>query len=357
MLKDIDDLALVARASALAPDLDHDDGDDGGYWTVIGELHRRGTRLIFDEAARLSRDEDPRARRVACDVLGQLGYEHGRPFGAETFPLLARIGTDDASPPVVASAISAMGHLGRPEALPFVVAHAEHADPDVRFSVAWALPSIAGVKWLDPMHPAVTTLMQLTTDVDADVRDWATFGLGSQVVVDGAAVRRCLLARVDDPDEDTRAEAIAGLARRHAPETARVLRDALGGDTVSPLTVESACSLGDPSLAEPLAQLATWWDVDVDLLEDARRRCAPTRIDEEATFVGALLGAAELSRISVSVSSELLSIGAGEPVVSVVGAGIDVLYAMEALMRRADGSVETAVGLIRHDLDEVSVRR
>lgn len=209
-----------------------------------------------------------------------------------------------------------------------------------------------GVEWLDPVHPAVTTLMQLTSDEDADVRDWATFGLGTEVKVDGAAVRQCLLDRLDDPDEDTRAEAVAGLARRHAPEIVRHIRDALCAENVSRLTVESACSLGDPSFADPLAQLANWWDVDVDLLEDARRRCDPARTDEEATLVRALLDAAELNHISISVSSELLPNGAGDPEVSPVAAGIDVVYAMEALMRRAGGSVDAAVRLIRHDLDE-----
>lgn len=111
VLKEIDDLALVGRASGLAPDLDTDHGDEDGYWRIIHELHRRGTRLIFDEAARLTLSEDPRARRLACDVLGQLGYEHGRPFGIETFPLLARFCTSEESSPVLASAIAAIGHL------------------------------------------------------------------------------------------------------------------------------------------------------------------------------------------------------------------------------------------------------
>ena len=109
--------------------------------------------------------------------------------------------------------------------------------------------------------------------------------------------------------------------------------------------------LGDPSFAEPLAQLASWWDIDVDLLADARRRCDAARIDDEATLLKALLDAAELSRISVSVSSELLPNGAGDPEVVVDDAGIDVVYEMEALMRRAGGSVDAAIQLIRHDLE------
>ncbi|MFN0029693.1 MAG: HEAT repeat domain-containing protein [Acidimicrobiales bacterium] len=294
--------------------------------------------------------EDPRLRRLACDVLGSLGYEDGQPFGAETFSLLARVCKGEDSPPVLASAVMAVGELQHAETLTLLVSHSGHEDSNVRRSVARVLPSIAGVDWLDPAHPAVTTLMELTADEDPDVRDWATFGLGTGVKADGVVIRRCLLARVQDPHEDTRAEAIAGLARRHAPEAVRFVRHDLGADAVGRLTVDSARLLGDPSLAEPLGQLVTWWDVDVELLEDARRRCDPARIDAKATLVRALLDAAELSHLSISVASELLPNDAGDPEVSVVGAGTDAAYALDALLRRAGGSVDIAIRLIRHDL-------
>jgi HEAT repeats len=306
VFEDVDDLALVGRALTLVPDVETDDVDDHQYWTIVHEMHRRGTQLIFDEAAQMIRSDDPCARRVACDVLGQLGYDHGRPFDAETLPLLARVCTDEATSPILASVISAMGHLGRPDALAFVVAHATHSDASVRFPVACALPSIAGVEWLDPAHSVVTALMQLTSDEDADVRDWATFGLGTQVYVDGDAVRQCLFARVDDPDDDTRAEAIAGLARRRAPGILRHVRDALEAETVGHLTVVAAASLGDPSLAESLTGLAEWWDVDGDLLERARRRCDPGRIDATVGLISELFDAAEANHLRLTVASDLL---------------------------------------------------
>jgi HEAT repeat protein len=349
-LKDLDDVALVGRALAVAPNLedDGDDDDDDEYWTIVHELHRRGTRQIFDQAAGLILSEDAPVRGVACDVLSQLGFETGQPFAAETVPLLARVCSEEISPSVIGSAITAMGHLRRPEALPYVVPHAQHADPKVRLAVACALPSLTDWEWVDQAHPAVTTLMQLTSDEDAHVRDWATFGLGTQVNVDGAEVRQCLLARVDGPHDDTRAEAIAGLTRRHAPGVERYIRDALCADSVGRMAVESAGWLGDPSLAEPLAQLADWWDVDVELLQEAQRRCDPTRSDEELTLMRALLDAAERSGISLIFSTELLS----EPEVTVIADGSDDNgYSMDALMRRAGASVDTAAQLIRDDLD------
>jgi HEAT repeats len=352
VLKDVDDLALVGRALAIAPSLRDDGDEDDEYWMLVHELHRRGTRLIFEEAARLILTEDPRARGAACDVLSQLGYETGQPFAAETIPLLARVCTEEVSPSVLGSAVSAMGHLRHTEALSFVVAHAQHTHPKVRLSVACALPSIADCERLDQAHPAVTTLMQLTSDDDAHVRDWATFGLGTQVNVDGALVRQCLFARLDDPHDDTRAEALAGLARRHVPEIERHVLDALSAETVHRLAVESACYLGNPSFAELLDELTDWWDVDVDLLADAQRRCNPTRIDSEVVFIQALLDAADLNHLSISVSSELLSSDTGDPKVSLRDAGLDEWYDMAALIRHAGDSVDAAIRQIQHDLNE-----
>jgi HEAT repeat protein len=61
---------------------------------------------------------------------------------------------------------------------------------------------------------AIRALIELSTDEDSDVRDWSTFGLGSQVDVDTPALREALANRLDDPDEDTSAESVEGLARR-----------------------------------------------------------------------------------------------------------------------------------------------
>ncbi len=192
--------------------------------------------------------------------------------------------------------------------------------------------------------------MALTSDEDADVRDWATFGLGTQINVDGTEVRQCLLARLDDPDEDTRSEAIAGLARRHVKEVVQHIRHALRTNVVGRLAVRSAGYLGDPSFAEPLAQLLGWWDVDVDLLESAARRCDPARIDATAALVKALLDAAEAHHRRLSVSSELLEHDDGEPVVHTDDAWTGNVYGLDVPMRRADGSIYAAVQLIEKDL-------
>src|SRR5207253_9364544 len=66
----------------------------------------------------------------------------------------------------------------------------EHENPDVRFAVACALGNFAD----DPR--AAPVLMTLMHDVDDDVRDWATFGLGVLGDKDSPEIREVLLERM-----------------------------------------------------------------------------------------------------------------------------------------------------------------
>lgn len=78
---------------------------------------------------------------------------------------------------------------------------------------------------------AIDTLIELMEDINEDVRDWATFALGSQCDVDFVEVREALRKRLDDPFEDARSEAVWGLARRKDPLGLQILLERLESET------------------------------------------------------------------------------------------------------------------------------
>jgi HEAT repeat protein len=264
-----DDVRTLLRRAAVIADL-----EDDGRWAIIRELHRSTDRTTFDAACALAGSTDLRERIVALDVLAQIGYSAGRPFLEETLPVLIdACGHRDAD--VVASAVSALGCLWDPRALPAILRQAGHPSDNVRHSVAVAIPGAAG----DPPSPhAVEALIALSADPDGETRDWATFGLGSQLEgEDTDVIRDALAARLEDPDGDTSGEALLGLALRRDPRALPALLACLDDDPGN-LIVEAAAALGAPEALPALQRLKReGWQLDEprpSVLDDALRACA-----------------------------------------------------------------------------------
>jgi hypothetical protein len=180
----------------------HDDDDDQSvYWDAIDTPRWRGTWEVFDAAQCLCESDCPVEQRVGCDILAQLGAP-GKPFASAAFPLVVSVLNRADDLDTLYSSISALGWLGDLRGVDFVLPFLDHPDEDIRFGVTHALTAL----WRDKR--SIDGLIRLTSDLCVDVRDWATFGLGTQSDVDTPEVRSALLERLNDPDLETRCEAL-----------------------------------------------------------------------------------------------------------------------------------------------------
>lgn len=200
--------------------------DDAARWGAITALHWRGTVEVFEAAADMCRSPEPCVQASGLDILAQLGIPDPV-CQPEARALIRRFLAPETPEAPLNSAICAAGHQSDEEAIPLLTPLAKHSSPDIRFDVAFALGSLEG-------PGTVETLIELMSDEDADVRDWATFALGTQHNEDSDRIREALWARVYDEDLDTRVEAIGGLAARGVreviPELATALQSVLDGD-------------------------------------------------------------------------------------------------------------------------------
>lgn len=257
----LDDLGtdqLVARALVLDDD---DERQDDEYWAIVAALQRRGDDDVFEAARELCLEPSDKARCLGVAVLGQLGAEHGRPFLDESLSLVLELCADDgASEDLLAACLHALGSLEDARALDAVLAHRRHADATVRLAVAHALPQVAD----EPPRPAaVAAVTELLRDSDDDVRDWATFSLGSLFELDTPAIRDALVQQLDDRNDGVAAEAMAGLAARGDVRASDAvlarLAAAVEGEFrdahVAELVLEAAAQLGDPRFAAALEAL------------------------------------------------------------------------------------------------------
>jgi HEAT repeat protein len=135
---------------------------------------------------------------------------------------LREMAAREREPSVLAAIACAFGHLGAPYGGDWLIAQRAHADPGVREAVAFALGGRGG-------EPALAALIELSADPEPGIRDWATFALGTLAEHDSPDLREALAARLQDPDDDTRLEAVHGLALRGDPRADAPARDLLAG--------------------------------------------------------------------------------------------------------------------------------
>ncbi|MEZ5844522.1 MAG: HEAT repeat domain-containing protein [Hyphomicrobiaceae bacterium] len=123
---------------------------------------------------------------------------------------------------------------------------ASHACEAVRVAVAQHLRADSSGS------PAASALIGLMADEATDVRDWATFSLGTQSDADSPDIRAALAERLADDDEETRLEAMVGLARRQDRRALPMVLAELESDEVANSAIEAAGALALPELVAPL---------------------------------------------------------------------------------------------------------
>ncbi len=213
------------------------DYEDDAPWDAVRALRHLGTREVFERAAEWCEASDPLLRARGADVLAQLGKTADNPrnnFPEESYSVITSLLEREAESRPLASAIAALGHLDNPFAVPLIANFSSHPSREVRFDVAFAMGCFPN----DPL--SVSTLLQLTQDTDAEVRDWAFFGLGVQGDTESGEIRDALVRCLNDPDEDVREEAMVGLAKRKERRVLSALLSALEQPAMTVRVIEAA---------------------------------------------------------------------------------------------------------------------
>jgi HEAT repeat protein len=244
--------------------------DEGCRWELIGGIVGECPEDVLAKCLQLLGSEHARARTLGADVLGRLVCVDP---GARRAALSASLSAlaAETEPGALASIVAALGHIGEAAALDRIVGLAEHPNAGVRLAVAFAVATISP----QPLgREARFALIKLSGDLDPEVRDWATFGLGTLSADDGPDVRAALLARAEDACHETRAEALFGLAVRRDPRAVPHLIRALQSPTVAGLELDAAAEAADPRLLPALWALQRANIADAVRLRRAIDRCS-----------------------------------------------------------------------------------
>jgi len=222
-------------------------GRDDEMWDIIRRFNKEKSKAVFERCLELSQSDNFYKQRAAANILGTLGCYGGEyPHQKECIPYLENL-LASYNERVLEAAISALGQLNGVEAILNNLRLIKHSSAFIRLSMAQCLGT------LDSSN-ARRALIQLSSDNNIDVRNWATFGLGTQCDNNTKKIRAALFARLDDADEETRNEAILGLARRKIrdviPHLVRELK--FQPCNPSPLALEAAHELLASEFLAPL---------------------------------------------------------------------------------------------------------
>lgn len=203
------------------------------------ELRQIGTRAIKPLLEALA-DQDPAQRRVALDILGDLGNPNA------AAPLLALAENESLDLGQRLSALLAAGAIATPALGPRLMTLAESGDRRLRGVATWGIARVGG-------RDAPRSLRRLLGSSEPAVRAFAAIGLG----VHGAPSDASELARAmaSETHEDARVAMAFAVGRRgdaeHVPALVRVL-EASGGGSGAAIAADALGAIGGERAIEAL---------------------------------------------------------------------------------------------------------
>lgn len=239
----------------------------------------RGNREVLDAAIILCQSQEWRERELGIQILGMLSFPN-RTFPDESLHAVLELLKTEQDPEVLSAIGYAIRDLNDVRGVKPLSMLKNHPREDVRLSVVHGMLG-------SQVEIAIQTLIELSGDVDGDVRNWATFGLGQQLPrLDTPDIREALATRLYDSNEDVHLEATVGLALRGDKRALVPLREILESDDgfYDHLGIfEGAWMLADPSL---LLGLLSWREegkIDADL-EEAIAACGGEALPHEEPY-------------------------------------------------------------------------
>jgi hypothetical protein len=205
------------------------------YWNNIHELRGRASDSLYAQCMELIRSERPSECVAGITILSQFfrinkrkkyGVEY--PYRKEVLRLFLGMLVSAVDSSVSVALLYGIGDNNpyiKPHEIDLLLPFISAREIIIRRAAVSALTGI-------PKMKAIRGLIVLSRDRYSDIRNWATFAIGTQIDVDNDEIRKSLYARCTDKHHDTRMEAIYGLAKRKDDGVKSYLEKEISGFTV-----------------------------------------------------------------------------------------------------------------------------
>lgn len=222
---------------------------DKSRWDNIHVLRERPSQELFAKCVELIKSNNPKNRKIGIDILAQFGLPP-RPFLKETLKIYFELLNVETDPDVLMSLLYSIGHnndeLDR-EQIDKICSFVGNENSWVNEGLVFALLGIDN-------SIAIEILAKLSSDKLSHIRNWATFGLGTQIERNNKYIREVLWERVNDKHQETKLEAIVGLAKRKDKRVIDIIRREIIGGEYGKLLFEAIIETQDRGFLPLLKQ-------------------------------------------------------------------------------------------------------
>jgi HEAT repeat protein len=241
---------------------------DKSRWNNISVLRKRPSKELFAKCVELIKSNNPKIRKIGIDILAQLGLPP-RPFLNETLKIYFELLDTENDPDVLMSLLYSIGHNNDKldnEQIEKICSFIYTKNSLINEGLVFALLGIDNLN-------AIETLIKLSSDKLSHIRNWATFGLGTQIERNNKTIREALWERVNDKNQETKLEAIVGLAKRKDKRVNDIIRREIIGGEYGTLLFEAIIETQDKEFLPLLKQnlrtikddktINTKWGIDL----------------------------------------------------------------------------------------------
>ena len=219
------------------------------YWSFISRLRKLPCNEVYEKAIEFIKSDNKKDKIIGIDVLQQLGF-NPRFKQEQTVKLHFELLEVHKTDVVTESLLYGIGHNNENLSqlqIDNLTQLDEFVDDDINQAYISALSGINNIK-------AIRKLIQFTNSKNSDIRNWSTFGIGTQVEVDSEEIREALWKRVKDSNFETKSEAIYGLAKRKDYRIKSIIMSELKNESYGTLILESTVLLNDSDLRDQLKE-------------------------------------------------------------------------------------------------------
>lgn len=218
-------------------------------WDNISVLRQRPSKELFLKCETLTKSLSAKERSIGVDVLAQMGLPP-RPFLKQTLNLYFGLLNVEKDPDVLMGVLYAIGHnndnLSKTQ-IAKLCSFSKSKDNWVKEGLVFSLLGIEDVN-------AIEILIKLSEDKQSHIRNLATFGIGTQIEVDNNKIREALWKRVNDKHQETKLEAIVGLALRKDERVLEIIKRELLNKEYGILLFEAIIETKDKQFLPLLVQ-------------------------------------------------------------------------------------------------------